>query len=56
MRFPSENAIPKGAVWRLRYEAEDNIEADVKNEILTSEDILEKERFEIDLLKVQKFI
>lgn len=56
VRFPTENEIPNGAVWRLRYEADNNMEADVKNEILTSDDILEKDRFEIDLLKVKILI
>lgn len=46
------NSLKNKRAWRLRCEVADNAKADVKNEILTSDDILEKERFEIDLLKV----
>uniref|UniRef100_A0A7E4VTH3 HP domain-containing protein n=1 Tax=Panagrellus redivivus TaxID=6233 RepID=A0A7E4VTH3_PANRE len=37
--------------WRRTYIVDNTPEAAAKNEILTSEELLEKERFEVDLLK-----
>lgn len=51
--MPKNVSSPTVSTWKRTYTVEDESQKEtLKNEILTSDEILEKERFEIDLLKV----
>ncbi|KAI1722688.1 protein pat-12 [Ditylenchus destructor] len=52
LSLPKNVASPSVSTWKRTYTVEDESQKEtLKNEILTSDEILEKERFEIDLLK-----